>query len=282
MKILIFGFGYSAAVLAEQLFAQGWQVYGTSRNVQKREHYNALGYNLVDFTTEAVVAILPEITHILISTSQRQGEDDPVLHHFSALLEQHAPHIKWIGYFSTTGIYGDHKGNWVDEQTPIVPAGWRVAGRYASENKWLDFGQRHVIAVCIFRLAGIYGAGRNALHQIREGKVHSVYKKDQVFSRIHVEDIANVVLASIHNPQCTGIFNVCDNEAAPSHEVLEYAARLLEVPAPVRRDYDKAELSEMAKDFYSNNRRVRNDKIKQMLKVEFIYPTYREGLKRHC
>ncbi|MEI7668470.1 MAG: SDR family oxidoreductase [Pseudomonadota bacterium] len=282
-KILIFGFGYTANFLAQKLKNTGFTITGTSRNSEKREYYSGFSYEIVDFTKPEVEKIIQDTTHILISTSQRLSDFDPVLENFTEIILNNTKKLEWIGYLSTTGVYGNHQGAWVDEETPVKPDGERTRKRIEAEQKWLEFGKNLNIPTNIFRLAGIYGEGRSVIEQLKEGKAQAIYKQNQVFSRIHVEDIANILIASINKPQGSNqggnIYNVCDDEPAPAYEVMNYAAEILGLPKPEIIPYEKAHLSDMAKEFYSSNRRVSNKKIKEKLGVDLLYPTYREGIK---
>ncbi len=277
-KLFIFGFGYTAAALAKPLHAAGWAIAGTTRQTEKREQLGALGYSISNFNESEVRALLQDATHIVSAAPLLKNFHDPVLSSFTPLLREAASHLKWLGYLSTTGVYGDHQGAWVDETSPLKPDNDRTRGRVAAEQSWLSLGHETGIPTHIFRLAGIYGPGRNALRQLKDGTAKSIYKEGQVFSRIHVEDIANIITASISAPHAGGIYNACDDEPAPAHEVTRYAAQLLDIEPPALIPFEEAQLSDMAKEFYSNNRRVANAKLKQELRITLTYPTYREGL----
>ena len=278
-SLFIFGFGYTATLLAKQLAAAGWHIAGTSRNPQTREHLQSLGYKAVDFKPAEILPFLQKTTHLVISTPLNKTWQDPVLADFKPLIAAEAPHLEWIGYLSTTGVYGDYKGEWVDESTPPKPTGERALGRQKAEAQWLEFGASIHVPAHVFRLAGIYGPGRNAIRQLKEGKARPIYKPGQVFSRIHVADIASILMASMKKPQAGNIYNVCDDLPAASHEVIQYAAELLHLPAPELIPFEQANLSDMGREFYESSRRVKNDKIKQQLAVALAYPTYREGLR---
>lgn len=275
-KLFVFGFGYTAQTLAALAKNEGWEVAGTSRSPETRQRLKALGYQAVDFTPEAVTPLLQQATHLLVSTPLNRDWQDPVLLAFEPLIR--ASSLQWIGYLSTTGVYGDHQGAWVEEATPAKPTNPRGHGRLRAEAQWLALGEALRVPAQVFRLAGIYGPGRNALTQLKDGNARPIYKEGQVFSRIHVDDIARVLLASIQKAQGGEIYNVCDDLPAPSHEVIEYAAGLLSIPPPERIPFENANLSEMGKEFYESSRRVKNDKIKRELGVTLQYPTYREGL----
>ncbi|MBL8654941.1 MAG: SDR family oxidoreductase, partial [Alphaproteobacteria bacterium] len=207
------------------------------------------------------------------------GTGDPVIDlHGTDLLRLDS--VKWIGYLSTTGVYGNRDGDWVDERAALHPSGSRGAARVAAEDAWLALG-RVGHKIHIFRLAGIYGAGRSALDTVRDGKAKRIVKPGQVFSRIHVEDIANVLEASIAKPDPGAIYNVCDDDPAPPQDVIAYACALLGVEAPPEIPYAQAasSMSEMARSFYTDNKRVSNLKIKEALGVKLAYPDYRAGLR---
>jgi nucleoside-diphosphate-sugar epimerase len=204
---------------------------------------------------------------------------DPVLANFVDLIKKYARQFQWLGYLSSTGVYGDHQGGWVDESSPSLSLGHQAKLRLHTEKAWCFLAENHQLPLHIFRIAGIYGPQRNALTRIAQGKIHTVYKENHFFSRIHVDDIAAVLIASIKNPNPMSIYNVADDEPAPSHEVDAYASYLLKMPAPEKIPYARATLSPMAKEFYTHHRRVSNAKIKQELFIQLKHPTYREGLK---
>jgi nucleoside-diphosphate-sugar epimerase len=186
--------------------------------------------------------------------------------------------LRWIGYLSTTGVYGDRAGGWVDEEAPLIPTGERGRRRVAAEARWLDLVRRHGSLVHIFRLAGIYGPGRNALDTVRAGRAQRIVKPGQIFSRIHVADIAQVLRASMAKPEPGAIYNVCDDDPAPPADVVAFACDLLGVPCPPPVPFDEAKLSQMALSFYADSKRVSNRRIKEELGVRLLYPSYRDGL----
>ncbi|WP_371679619.1 SDR family oxidoreductase [Microvirga sp. KLBC 81] len=189
-----------------------------------------------------------------------------------------APRLRWIGYLSTVGVYGDAQGAWVDENTPTQPVNERSRHRVTAEGQWLAFGKRGSVAVQIFRLAGIYGPGRNALRKVADGTARRIIKPGQVFNRIHTADIAQVLMASIEHPSRSAIYNVADDEPGPPQDVITYAARLLGLEPPPEVSFEAATLNAMARSFYRDNKRVRNVRIKDELGVRLRFPTYREGL----
>lgn len=273
-RLFCFGLGFSAEILASRLKSKGWQAAGTTRTRGRVEALATRGYEAHLFGSPAP---LQDATHILVSIPPG-GAGDPVLAHHAQDLAEVRP--AWLGYLSTTGVYGDHAGAWVDEQTPPAPQSERAKRRVAAEQAWTQWGRAHGVPVHIFRLAGIYGPGRNQLESLRDGTARRIVKPGQVFSRIHVDDIATVLEASIAKPNAGAIYNLCDDEPAPPHEVIDYAAKLLNMsPPPLERFEDAAStMSEMALSFYADSKRVRNDRIKSELGVKLLYPTYREGL----
>jgi len=279
--LFCFGFGLSAAALARALPSTDWRIVGTTRTVEKAGDLADRGVEPVVFDGTRPMRppgrrLLAEATHILVSVPPGEG-GDPVIRYHSMDIGADR-NLKWLGYLSTTGVYGDHGGGWVDEDTPVAPGTARGAHRAAAERQWLTHFTAGRLPVHIFRLAGIYGPGRNQLETIRAGRARCIVKEGQVFSRIHVEDIAQVLMASMARPAPGRIYNVCDDLAAPPQEVLAYAAGLLDMPPPPQIPFEEADLSPMARSFYAENKRVRNNRIKEELGVALKYPTYREGL----
>ena len=278
-KMLIFGFGYTANVLVKQLAALDFYVEGTSRNQELLGLDNKKNVKLIDFTRTDIEKSLHTATHILVSTPPSLDFGDPVLAHFVDLIKKYAHQFQWLGYLSSTGVYGDHEGRWVDESSSSLSLGHQATLRLQAEKDWTFLAQKHQLPLHIFRIAGIYGPKRNALTRIAQGKMQTIYKENHFFSRIHVDDIAAVLIASIKKPNPISIYNVADDEPAPSHEVDAYASYLLKMPAPEKIPYALATLSPMAKEFYTHHRRVSNAKMKQELCIHLQYPTYREGLQ---
>lgn len=276
-SLLCFGMGFSGKALAQRLLDEGWRVSGTSRSAQGCAALAEHGVMPWQFDGSAPLPAeaFDGVTHILSSVPPAR-EDNPG---HDAVLALHRAQILacaplWIGYLSTTGVYGDHQGGWVDETTPTSPDVTRSAARVQAEREW----QALTPSAHVFRLAGIYGPGRNAVEQVRRGTARCIIKENQWFGRIHVEDIAQVVHASIVRPRPGAIYNVCDDLPTPPQEPIRYAAELLGVEPPPAIPFDSAELSPMARSFYADSRRVRNTLIKQELGVQLRYPTYREGL----
>jgi len=279
-RLFAFGLGFSAEALARRLAAQGWTVAGTARDEDKIERLSHAGYAMTRFAGEPgnpeVPKLLAGTTHLLLSIPPRGGAD-PALEHYAQDIAK-LPSLAWIGYLSTVGVYGDQAGGLVDESTQPAPNNERTQARVDAERAWLAFGEEIGCAVQVFRLAGIYGPGRSAFDKLKAGTARRIVKPGQVFNRIHVEDIATVLEASIAHPNAGAIYNVADDEAAPPDEVVAYAAELAGLPPPPEVPFEEAELSPMARSFYGNNRRVSNARIKSELGVALAYPTYREGL----
>ncbi|MEM1199026.1 MAG: SDR family oxidoreductase [Pseudomonadota bacterium] len=279
--IFCFGLGYSAGRLARRLVRKGWRVSGTARTEEKRASLADEGFegHVFDGTEpiEGFAELAGDVTHMLLSAPP--GPDgDPVYACHAGDIAAMAPQLKWAGYLSTTGVYGDRQGGWVDETSELLPATERGRRRVAAEAAWQGLHVTDGLPLHIFRLAGIYGPGSNQLVSLLNGKSRRVVKPGQVFSRIHVDDIASILEASIEHPNPGGIYNVCDDEAAPPQDVVAYAAELLGQPAPPEIAFEEAEMSPMGRSFYAESKRVANVRIKQELGVELAYPTYREGL----
>ena len=269
--LLCFGFGYSAATLARRLVARDWTVRGTSRDPAMRAIKGVEIFRF-DRATPLPDEALAGVTHVLSSIAP-DDTGDPVLDVEGARLAV-CPTLAWVGYLGTTAVYGDRDGGWVDETAELAPTSSRGRRRVAAERAWLASG----LPVHVFRLAGIYGPGRSAVDQLRAGTARRIVKPGQVFSRIHVADIANVLAASIARPHPGRVYNVCDDEPAPPHDVVAYAAARLGLPVPPELPFETAELSPMARSFYADNRRVSNARIKAELDVGLQYPTFRAGI----
>ena len=272
--LLSFGHGYSAQALERLLLPEGWTIIGTTRSAEKAEAMRQRGLTALTFPCPEIPDAVKEATHILISAGPN-AEGDPVLTHYGDVIAAAAPSLEWVGYLSTTGVYGDHEGGWIDESTPLTPSTQRGQWRKAAEQAWMDIPN---LPLHIFRLAGIYGPGRGPFEKVRRGTARRIIKEGQVFSRIHVDDIAQVVAASINRPNPGAIYNVCDDDPAPPQDVISHAARLLELPEPPAVAFETAEMTPMARSFYAESKKVRNDKIKDELGVVLKYPNYREGL----
>ena len=273
MKTLLsFGHGYSAKGLARLLLPLGWRIIGTTRSAEKAAILRAEGVEPLIWPGDDIASALHDASHLLTSVSPDEG-GDPVL---AALGPQIlAADLEWVGYLSTTGVYGDHKGAWVDEDTPLTPGTTRGQQRVLAEDQWQSLG----LPLHIFRLAGIYGPGRGPFAKVRQGSARRILKPDQVFSRIHVDDIAQTLAASIAHPNPGRAYNLCDNDPAPPEDVIAYAAELLGLPIPPAESWHEAKMTPMARSFYPESKRVRNDRIKEELGIDLIHPDYRTGLR---
>jgi nucleoside-diphosphate-sugar epimerase len=281
VKLFCFGLGYSAETLAKRLAAKGWGIAGTARDLANIERLRGQGYEVVRFAGEArnaeLVAALAGTTHLLHSIPP-DPDGDPVLSHYRAEIAD-LPTLGWIGYLSTVGVYGNSAGAMVDEATPPHPNNERTRARVVAESAWLALGEEIGRPAQVFRLAGIYGPGRSALDKLRAGTARRVIKPGQVFNRIHVEDIASVLEASIARPRAGAIYNVADDEPAPPEDVITYGAELLGMEPPPVVPFEEADLTPMARSFYGDSRRISNALIKSQLGVRLAYPNYRQGLK---
>lgn len=272
--LLSIGHGYSARALAARLLPQGWRIIGTTRSADKLDALAATGIDPVIWPGADLGALVGQVSNILISAGP--GPDgDPVLNAISDDIARAAPHLRWVGYLSTTGVYGDKGGDWVDEDTPLAPSTKRGAARVDAEACWQAIPD---LPLHIFRLAGIYGPGRGPFAKVRAGTARRIIKDGQVFSRIHVEDIAQALDLSLHRPDPGAVYNLCDDDPAPPQDVIAHAASLLGLPVPEAIPIDQADMTPMARSFYAESKKVRNDRIKQALGWEPSYPSYHAGL----
>lgn len=273
----IFGFGYTAKALASQLIAANFKVIGTSRTPNEQP-LNHLDIQLIAFDSSEMAHYLSLATHLLICIPPDSTLGDMVLIKYGDLIKKQGPGLKWIGYLSSTGVYGNHEGNWVSEESECISHTPTGIARFKAEQAWFSFARKYRLPLHLFRLSGIYGPGRNVLERLINGKKQSVFKENHVFSRVHVDDIVTTLLASIKLPNPLSIYNVSDDEPAAAHIVDQYAAKLLCRESLPLISFSEAHLSPMEQEFYANNRRVSNVKIKKELGVVLKYPTYREGL----
>ena len=273
--LLSFGHGYSAQALERLLLPQGWRIIGTTRSEAKAEAMRTRGIEALIWPGADVTDALNAASHLLMSASPDDGSD-PVLAALQNQITARADQFEWAGYLSTTGVYGDHGGDWVDETAPLTPATRRGQARVVAEAAWQAIP---ALPLHIFRLAGIYGPGRGPFAKVRNGTARRIIKDGQVFSRTHVDDIAQVLAASIARPNPGAIYNVCDDDPAPPQDVIAYAAQLLGLPVPEAVPFEDAELTPMARSFYAESKKVRNDRIKDDLGVKLLFPDYRSGLQ---
>ncbi|MEM6277554.1 MAG: SDR family oxidoreductase [Pseudomonadota bacterium] len=270
--LLSLGHGYSAQALARLLVPEGWTIYGTTRSEAKLGEFEADGVTPLLLGRDDVASVAQASTHLLASAAPNADGDPFLAAHGDAIRKGS---FQWVGYLSTTGVYGDHGGAWVDENAPLTPATKRGLMRVEAEAAWQALG----LPLHIFRIAGIYGPGRGPFAKVRNGTARRIIKQGQVFSRIHVDDIAQVLAASIARPRPGAIYNVCDNDPAPPEDVIGHAAELLGLPLPPAIAFEDADMTPMARSFYAESKRVRNDLIRDELGVDLLYPSYRDGLK---
>ncbi len=268
--LLSIGHGFSARALAPLLIRRGWRVIGTTRSPAKLGLLERQGVDPLIWPGTRLP--IEDVTHLLTSVAPNDA-GDPVLNEMTNRLRA-AKNLEWVGYLSTTGVYGDHGGDWVDESAALTPSTKRGQARVDAEAAWAELG----LPLHIFRLAGIYGPGRGPFAKVRRGTARRIIKEGQVFSRIHVEDIAATVFASIQRPNPGAAYNVCDDDPAPPQDVIAHAAELLNLPLPPAIPFDEAEMTPMARSFYAESKRVKNERIKSELGVHLKYPDYRTGL----
>lgn len=275
--LLIFGYGYTARALSTHLLSKGWSITGTTRSAEKADTMQKAGIEPILWTDpdERVQSALSRATAILFSIGPDQT-GDPVFKRFQDDIARSANHLTWAGYLSTTGVYGNFDGAWVDETTPLTPTTQRGLARKLAEEQWQSISD---LPLHIFRLAGIYGPTRGPFSKVRSGQARRIIKEGQYFSRIHVEDITTILAASLENPNRGNAYNLCDDDPAPPQDVIGYAAELLDLPLPPIVRFEDAELSPMARSFYAENKRVSNQKAKQEFGITLKYPSYRKGLQ---
>lgn len=278
--LLSLGHGYSAAALARRLLPQGWRIIGTTRSAEKALALARTGVEPLIWPGSDPGAALASASHILSSIAPDQ-QGDPVVRALGPALAAARP--EWVGYLSTTAVYGDHQGGWVDETTPLTPSTMRGRQRVAAEAEWQALAATAGWSLNVFRLAGIYGPeingeDRGPFAKVRAGLARRIIKPGQVFSRIHVEDIARAIEAAMQAPRAGAVWNLCDDDPAPPEDVIACAAAMLNLPLPPAEAFDTAQMTPMARSFYAENKRVRNDRIKAELGFQLLYPDYRKGL----
>jgi nucleoside-diphosphate-sugar epimerase len=283
MNLFILGLGYSATVFARRKLAEGWRVSGTVRSAEKAKTLRSQGIETFSFDARtdelgSAAPALREADALLVSIPP-DGESDALPEKLWRPILDEAGRLRWIGYLSTIGVYGDHAGAWVDEVTPCTPTSPRSRARMKAEAGWARLGSAAKKPLITFRLPGIYGPGRNALMALRKGTARRIIKPGQIFNRVHVEDIATALGLSLKNDVASAVYNVTDDEPSPPQEVVAFAARLLGVEPPPEIAFEDAELSPMAASFYGENKRVSNALIKRALGLAPAFPSYREGLR---
>ncbi len=281
-RLFCFGYGYSCDYLGYELQKAGeWRVAGTTRDSEKKAMLKKRGIKAFIFNYEKPLddprSFLSGITHLLISTPPGDKGDPVFLMHAQDILS--IPTLRWVGYLSSTSVYGDRGGDWVTEATTLQPDTKRGSRRAKAEEQWLSLYRSQNLPLHIFRLAGIYGPGRSALDSVRAGLARRIDKPGHTFSRVHVEDIVQVLTASMKNPSPGSVYNVSDDYASASHEVVSHACALLGRDPPPLVPFEEADMAPMARSFYADNKRVVNDKIKLELGVGLKYPDYITGIQ---
>jgi hypothetical protein len=282
-RLFCFGYGYTADYLGHELQTNqtGWTIGGTTRDSERRNELLARRIRARIFDDEHPIpdprTLFERFSHLLISTPP-DDQGDPVFNmHAEELIN--LPNLKWVGYLSSTGVYGNRNGATVDETSEVRPSSKRGSRRAFAEQQWYSLFEKHGLPVHIFRLSGIYGPGRSALDSVRVGSARRIEKPGHVFNRIHVDDIIQTIMASINNPNPGQIYNLADDVPVPSHEVIAEACTMLNIPVPPLQHYEEADLSPIAQSFYKDNKHVLNDKIKHQLGVDLKYSNYRDGLR---
>lgn len=279
--LLIFGFGFTSQAVADRLQSKFQSICGTTRSTEKFDVLKQQDVESILFDGETMSAelqlALNKATHLLVSIGP-DSNGDPVLNALSKAGDQFK-HLKWIGYLSTVGVYGNHDGEWVDEETECKPVSKRSKERVAAETEWLQLGRQTGVPLAIFRLSGIYGPGRNTFMNIEKGKARRLVKPGQVFNRIHREDIAQAVDLAI-KAEAAGIFNITDDLPAPPQDVVTYAFELMGQEPPKEIDFASADLTPMARSFYGENKRVSNNKSKTQLGMGYHWPDYKSSLQK--
>lgn len=278
--LLSLGHGYCATAFGRRLLAKGWTVIGTTRDAANADALRAGGVEPAVWDEADPEALVARATHLLVSAAPEKDGAEPSLAKFGPALEAKGKDLAWAGYLSTTGVFGNRDGAWVDEHAMPAPTGPRGQARLAAEHAWLALAVRSGLPVHIFRLAGIYGPGRGPFQKVREGKARRIIKPGQVFGRIHVEDVATVLEASMARPRPGAAYTVCDDLPAPPEDVIAEAATLLGLPVPPAIPWDEAPMSPMARSFYGDCKRTSNRLLSEELGVTLACPDYHVGLRR--
>ena len=274
---LLLGAGYCARALIAQLQKRGYHIFATTRSLESATALNALGAQTLLYQgalSEGLFEVL-EQAEIVLSSIPPTAKGDPFLSALASPASTRAPHARWVGYLSATSVYGDRKGQWAFEDELLYPVTQRGKHRAHAELQWLESG----LPTHVFRLAGIYGPGRNPFARLRAGTARAVIKEGHVVNRIHVDDITRAVLASMDNPNPVRVYNIADNHPAPPQNVLDFAAKLIDSPMPKRISHDDAQLSDMARSFYVETKRISNARAQQELGWAPLYENYKQGLE---
>lgn len=281
-KLFCFGYGYTCDYLGHALTrAGGWKLAGTTRDSEKKALMQKKGVRAYIFDYENPLEdpalFLDGVTHLLISTPPDDRGDPTFLMHGEDIAECRS--LRWIGYLSSTSVYGDRGGEWVDETSELRPNTKRGSRRARAEEQWVSLCKSRGLPLHVFRLAGIYGPGRSALDSVRAGTARRIDKPGHAFSRVHVDDIVQTLISSMTRPSPGAVYNVADDRAAPSHEIIRYACELLGLTPPPLIPFAEVDMAPIARSFYADNKRIRNDRIKRDLGITLLYPDFESGLK---
>ena len=278
-KLLILGCGYSAKFIAQKLISRGWHVFGTTRSKEKFQSFQDLGIEAVFWDDMSALRRVLEQECSVLSSIAPQGSIDNGLRKLQKLVQNESAKVNWLGYLSSTGVYGDRKGGWVQEDSKPDSITSQGKARIMAEGFWQKFSSKNEVPLYLFRVAGIYGPNRNVFEKIKVNAIQKVIKPYQFFNRIHVEDLAGAVCASLYKPKLAGIYNVTDNLPTPGETVIDEASKIMQIPTLPGIKFCDANLSLMAKSFYRESKRVSNKKLSNVLGYSLVYPTYVSGLR---
>ena len=277
--LLIFGFGYTAKFICKKLLKKNWQVYCTTRSSEKIKEITDLKAIPVFFNDEEKIKNILSEDNYILTTAPPENNKDPVVENYGHLLKKNSERVKWAGYLSTTSVYGDKKGEWVTEDTELEPNLERSISRVAAENSWIKLGENLLIKTVIFRLAGIYGPGRSLVDRLmKDEDVYIVDKPAHLFNRIHVDDIVGAIEMAISSKSEAKIFNLSDDLPAKQLDVAKFAASLLKRKSPQTVSLESDLVSEMARSFYKEEKKVSNTRLKDELGYKLVFPSFKEGL----
>jgi nucleoside-diphosphate-sugar epimerase len=279
-KLFCFGYGYTAAALAAHLRLQGWDIAGTTTDPDKRAVMHDSGIDAYLFDHSHPIChparAFDGVTHVLFSIPPEEGCDPAFEQHAGDLLQLRG--LEWAGYLSTTGVYGNRDGAWVDEMSSCQPTSKRGEMRLRAEQQWRSLRETYDFPLHVFRLSGIYGPGRSAIESVRAGTAQRIEKPGHEFNRIHLDDIVQTLAASIAQPHPGAIYNLADDQPAPSSDVIDFACALTGCEPPQSRPYQESEMAPIVRSFYADNKRVKNVRIKEELGVTLLHPDYKSGL----
>ena len=277
--LLIFGFGYTAKFMCQKFSKKNWEVFCTTRFKEKAKEIKSLNATPVFFDDEEKIESVLSKNSYILSTAPPENSKDPVVENYGHLLKKNSERVKWAGYLSTTSVYGDKKGEWVTEDTELEPNLERSISRVAAENSWIKLGENLLIKTVIFRLAGIYGPGRSLVDRLmKDEDVYIVDKPAHLFNRIHVDDIVGAIEMAISSKSEAKIFNLSDDLPAKQLDVAKFAASLLKRKSPQTVSLESDLVSEMARSFYKEEKKVSNTRLKDELGYKLVFPSFKEGL----